>query len=130
MQPVTDERSLGDLFSELADETKTLISQELELAKTEMTEKAQHVGKSVAFLAAGGFVAYAGVLAILAAIILVLSQVIPTWVAALVVGVVVALIGYLVLQKGLRDLKTANLKPEKTMASLKESKEWITNEAR
>ena len=55
-----DDRSLGELFSELAQETSTLVRQEVQLAKTEMGQKASRVGKDVGFLAAGGAVAYAG----------------------------------------------------------------------
>ena len=78
----------------------------------------------------GGFVVYAGLLAIIAGIILVLGQVVPIWVAALVVGVIVALIGYLVVQKGLSDLKADRLKPQQTMASLRENKEWLQSQAK
>ncbi len=48
-----DERTLGELFSELAQETSTLVRQEVNLAKTEMSQKASRVGKDVGFLAAG-----------------------------------------------------------------------------
>jgi hypothetical protein len=130
MQEVMDERSLGELFSELKDQTSVLISNEMRLAKAEATQKGKQASKAAGFVAAGGFVVYAGFLAIIAGIILVLSQVVPMWVAALVVGVIVALVGYLVLQKGLSDLKADKLKPEKTMASLKEDKEWLQSQAR
>ena len=64
-----DERSLGDLFGELARELTALIRQEAALAKTEMGAKAAQIGKDVGFIAAGGAVAYAGLLGILAAVI-------------------------------------------------------------
>ena len=47
---VTEERSLGDLFSELAAETSTLVKQEVALAQTELIQKATVVGKNVGFL--------------------------------------------------------------------------------
>jgi hypothetical protein len=62
-----DDRTLGELFAELAQETTTLVRHEVNLAKVEMSEKASRAGKHVGFLAAGGAVAYAGLLAILAA---------------------------------------------------------------
>ncbi|MGE5601950.1 MAG: phage holin family protein [Nitrososphaerales archaeon] len=130
MRDVIDDRSLGDLFNELRDQTRTLISQEVRLAKTEAAQKGKQAGKAVGFLAVGGFVIYAGLLAIIAGIILVLGQVVPVWVAALVVGVIVALIGYLVLQKGLSDLKADKLKPEKTLATMRENKEWLQTQAK
>lgn len=130
MQPVTDERSLGDLFAELADETRTLISQELSLAKVEMSDKASQAGKSVGVLAIGGAVAYAGALAITAGIILLLATLMDDWLAALIVGVIVAVAGYMMIQKGMRDLKTQNLAPKKTMEGLKEDKEWVQNQVK
>ena len=130
MLPTTDERSLGQLFSELADETKTLVNQEMALVKAEATQKAKQAGKGVGFLAAGGFVAYAGLLAMIAGIILLVGRAVPMWVSALLVGLVVALIGYLIVQKGLNDLKAENLKPRQTAGSLKENKEWLQNQTR
>ena len=64
-----DDRSLGELFSELAQDTSTLVRKEVQLAKTEMSQKASRVGKDVGFLAVGGAVAYAGLLAVLAGVI-------------------------------------------------------------
>jgi hypothetical protein len=130
MREVVDERSLGDLFNELRDQTRTLISQEMRLAKAEAAQKGKQAGKAAGFVAVGGFVIYAGLLAIILGIILVLAQVVPVWVAALVVGVIVALIGYLVLQKGLSDLKADKLKPEKTLTTMKENKEWLQSQAK
>ncbi len=83
-----DNRSLGELFAELAQKTTTLVRHEVNLAKVEMGEKASRAGKHVGFLAAGGAVAYAGLLAILAAVIILLNDVMPLWLAALLVGVV------------------------------------------
>ncbi len=57
-QLVKEERSLGDLFSELATETSTLVRQEVALAQTELTQKATVVGKDVGFLVVGGAVGY------------------------------------------------------------------------
>jgi hypothetical protein len=87
-QMVKDERSLGDLFSELASETGTLVRQEVSLAQAELTKKATDVGKNVGYLVVGGAVAYAAALALIAALIIGLSYFIPAWAAALVVGVV------------------------------------------
>jgi hypothetical protein len=75
----SDERSLGDLFSELTHEITTLLRQEVTLAKTELSQKAAHVGRDVGFLLAGGAVAYAGLLALVAALIIGLGQAGLTW---------------------------------------------------
>jgi putative superfamily III holin-X len=124
------ERSLGELFSELARDTSTLVSQEITLAKIEMTQKASRVGKDVGFLAAGGAVAYAGLLAILAGIIVLLGQVIPIWLSALLVGLVVAGVGYFLVRKGLYALKREDLAPRQTIETLKEDQQWAKDQTR
>lgn len=73
--PDKQDRSIGELFSELASETSILIQQEIALAKVELTQKATHVGRSIGYLILGGAVAYAALLALLAAIIIVLANV-------------------------------------------------------
>jgi fatty acid desaturase len=130
MRGATEERSVGELFGMLADQTKTLVNQEVALVKAEASEKAKIAGKGVGFLAAGGFVAYAGLLAVIAGIILLVGQWVPMWVSALIIGIIVALVGYLLVQKGLNDLKAENLKPRQTAGSLKENKEWLQEQVR
>lgn len=125
-----EERSLGDLFSELTRETSVLVRKEIELAKTEMTDKATKAGKNVAALAVGGAVAYAGALALIAGVILLLGNAIPLWVSALIVGLVVAGIGYFLIQKGLTALKHIDMVPRQTIETLKEDKEWAKDQIR
>jgi len=116
----TDDRSLGDLFADLSRETTTLVRQEIKLASTEMTQKATRAGKDVGFLVAGGAVVYAGVLAILAAIVIGLGQAgLPWWLAALIVGVVVAGIGYVLIRRGLDNLKHEDMAPRQTIDTIK-----------
>ncbi len=123
-----EQRSLGDLFSELTRETSTLVRKELELAKTEMTDKATKAGKNIGFLAIGGAVAYAGLLALIGGIIVLLANAISLWVSALVVGLIVAVIGYALVQKGLTALKNLDLVPHQTIETLKEDKEWAKDQ--
>ena len=52
-----DDRSIGELIAELSRETTTLVRQELQLAKVEMSQKASRAGKNVGFLVVGGVVA-------------------------------------------------------------------------
>jgi tetrahydromethanopterin S-methyltransferase subunit G len=128
MQGRGDDRSLGELFSELSQETTTLIRQEVNLAKTEMSQKASRVGKDVGFMAAGGAVAYAGLLAIIAGVIALLGLVIPLWLSALLVGLVVAGLGYFLVRRGLDALKQEDLAPRETIQTLKEDKEWAKDQ--
>ena len=126
MATTKDERTLGEMFAELSRETRTLVHQELQLAKTELTEKASQMGKGAGLVAGGGLIAYGGLLAMIAAMVLVLIAIgLPPWAAALVGGVLAAGIGYLLIRSGLAALKPQNLTPRKTMETLKEDAQWL-----
>ena len=137
-QLVKEERSLGDLFSELAAETSTLVRQEVSLAQTELTQKATSVGKDVGFLVAGGAVGYTALLVILAAVVIGLTQLISSlsgwqiitsaWVAAAIVGLVVGIVAYMLVTSALTKLKNTELTPRQTVETLKEDAEWLKNQ--
>lgn len=118
------EPSLGKLFSNLAYDTRTLLIQEVALAKSEMSQKVSQGKRGATFLGIGGAIAYAGLLALIGAAIMALALFMPGWLAALIVGVVVAIVGYVLIQKGLNELKPEELKPTQTIESVKETKEW------
>jgi hypothetical protein len=121
---VRDDRSLGELFRDLVQELTTLVRQELNLAKTEMSHKAARAGMHAGFIAAGGAVAYAGLLALIAALIIGLAQAgLAWWLSALLVGVVVAGIGAFLVMRGIDALKHEDLAPRETMGTLQDLKE-------
>lgn len=119
-----DNRPLGELFKDLSHDTQKLINQEIELAKTEISEKVSRMLKDVASIAIGGFVAYTGVLVLVAAIVLALGKFLPLWASALIIGVIISGVGVFMLMKGLKHLKQARMTPEKTAESLKETAKW------
>jgi uncharacterized membrane-anchored protein YhcB (DUF1043 family) len=126
MATTKDERTLGEMFAELSRETRTLVQQELQLAKTELTEKASKLGKGAGLIVGGGLIAYGGLLAIIAAMVLITVALgVPPWVAALVGGVLAAGIGYLLIRSGLAALKPQELTPRKTIDTLKEDAQWL-----
>jgi hypothetical protein len=120
-----EEKPLGELFADLGREVSTLVRQEAALAKAELGQKASRVGSHVASLAAGGAVAYAGLLAIIAALIGLLSEAgLDWWASALIVGAVVGAIGGVLVMKGINALKSEDLAPRQTIESLKEDAQW------
>ena len=132
MQHSRGDTSLGELFGELTRQLTTLVRQELVLARTEMTHKAARVGKDIAFLAVGGAVLYAGGLALLAAVSLLLIEVVrwPWWLSALLVGLVVAGVGYFLVQRGRAALTREDLAPRETVEEINESAEWAKEQKR
>src|SRR5215207_918153 len=100
-----DERSLGDLFGDLSRQLSTLVRKEIELARTEVTTRAQSATVDVALMGVGGALAYAGLLVLLVALILLLVEAgWEPWLAALVVAVVVIGIGGTLVWRGREGL--------------------------
>ncbi len=131
VQQQKDDRSLGELFSTLSQETTTLVKQEVALAKTEISQKAAAVGKDIAFLIAGAVVAYAGFLALIATIVLALGQAgVTWWLAALAAGLVVVAIGGILAWEGLTNLKRESVVPQETVATLKEDAAWAKEQTK
>jgi uncharacterized membrane protein YqjE len=118
------DRSIGELFSELASDTALLIRQEVALAKVELTEKANRVGRNVGYLVLGGAVAYAALLALMAAIITLLASVMAWWISALVVAVLVGIIAAVLISKAMAALKKIDVAPRQTVETLKEDAQW------
>ncbi|CAN5700155.1 hypothetical protein BH24ACI4_BH24ACI4_34460 [soil metagenome] len=124
-----DNRSLGELFAELSRETGTLIRKEMELATREMTANLKQAGAQAGMVAAGGALAHAGLLVLLAAMVLGLAQLgITPWLAALIIGVLTVGVGYLLANRGLANLRRTNMTPVQTIETLKEDAKWTTGQ--
>jgi hypothetical protein len=125
----TDDRSLGELLSELSRETAQLVRKEVELATTEMTAKAKKAAAGAAVAAAGGAVVHAGLLVLLAAIVIGLAQSgIALWLSATLVAIVTMIVGYLLVNRGLGQLRRTNIVPKQTIETLKETATWTTRQ--
>lgn len=124
----TDTRSLGDLLRELTGETRTLVRQEIGLAQTEISEKVSEAGKDAASMGAGGAIAYAGFIVLAFGLALLLGTVMANWLAFVITGAAIAIIGYVMLQGGLTALKKANFSLQRTENTLREDKKWIKEE--
>jgi len=124
-----DNRSLGELFAELSRETGTLIRKEMELATREMTANLKQAGAQAGMVAAGGALAHAGLLVLLAAMVLGLAQLgIMPWLAALIIGLLTVGVGYLLANRGLANLRRTNMTPVQTIETLKEDAKWTTGQ--
>lgn len=121
-----DERSISALFGELSQDVALLVRQEAQLARTEMQQKLSRVTTDLVSLATGGVVALVGGLALTAALILLLVDPVGVepWLAALLVGALLAIAGWVMLQRGLKDLKRTDPTPRRTVESIKEDIQW------
>ncbi|MFO7964034.1 MAG: phage holin family protein [Desulfobacterales bacterium] len=122
------DNSLKQLFADLIEEIRSLIRNEINLAKAEMAEKTTSAVKNTVAVIIGGAVIYMGVLVLLAAVVFALSTVVSMWAAALIVGVVVTLAGIIAAMTGLKHLKQFNVVPEHTASALRDDKKWLKDE--
>jgi uncharacterized membrane protein YqjE len=115
------DRPTGELVKDLSTQVSTLVRQELELAKVELTAKGKQAGIGAGMLGGAGLFALYGVGALVATAILALATVVEGWLAALIVAVVLfALAGVLALMGRARARRAGPPVPEQTVATVKE----------
>jgi len=117
--------SFGELLGELANNSAALVRDEIELAKQEMREKVSVLRSGAVTIAVGGLLAFVALLTLTAAAVAGLAHVMDTALAALVVGVALAAVGGSIAFIGIGRLKRTSLKPQQTIETLEEDKEWL-----
>jgi uncharacterized membrane protein YqjE len=119
------ERPVSDLVKQLASQTSTLVRQELDLAKAEMTEKATIAGKGAGLIGGAAVVGLLAAGALTACLILVLSEAMDAWLAALIVAVVMGAVAAVLGLAGRNKVRqAAPAVPEQTVETVKEDVEW------
>jgi hypothetical protein len=119
MTPTQESRSIGELLRDLANDSTALIRQELTLARTEAQDKLQQSIVAVVEILAGALLAFAALIVLLDALVYGLTEAgIERWLAALIVGGIVAAIAFVLVRKGQNDLSATRLAPERTTANL------------
>lgn len=121
--PPSGSESTVSLLRRLVEDVSTLFQQELALATAEISNSISAAKRGLASMATGGAVLFGGFLVLLAAAVLGLSTVLVPWLAALIVGAVVALIGFVMVRAGASKLDPEALKPSRTQESLRRDKE-------
>jgi hypothetical protein len=125
------DRPVGELLRQLADETTTLVRQELELAKAEMAEKGKKAGIGAGMWGAGGVVGLLALGALTAFLILALDGAVPNWAAALIVAVAYGAIARVLYMLGKQRVDAAGKPvPEQTIDNVKEDVEWAKTRAK
>ena len=127
MSGVNESRPLPELIGGLANDISTLFRKEVELAKAETSEKVGQVIGGVELLLGGAVLALAALGVLLAAAVTALAAWFVSMgmgetgansLAAVIVGVIVAAVAWLLVSRGLAVLKGTNLKLERTATSL------------
>jgi hypothetical protein len=123
------ERPIGDLVKQLAGQTSTLVRQEIDLAKAEMAQKASTAGKGAGLLGGAAVVGLLAAGALTAFLILLLSEAMDAWLAALIVTVVMAAVAAALGLAGRNRIRAATPPmPEQTVETVKEDVEWAKNQ--
>ena len=123
-----DQRSTAELVKLAAEQISTLVRDELKLAQVELTEKGKRAGVGVGMFGGAGIVALYGVGALLAALIIGLAAVMPAWLSALLVGVVLLAVAGVLALMGKSQVKQAVPPvPQDAVASVKADINTITH---
>ncbi len=125
------DQSTGDLLKQLSDHTTTLVKQEIDLAKAELTEKGKKAGAGAGMFGGAGLFAIFAFAAVTTCIIAALESPLSLWLAALIVAVVYAVIAGVLALQGRNKVREAGPPvPEQAIASSKEDVEWAKTQAK
>ena len=121
-----EQESAGNLLGRLLTDASALARNTVQLAKAELHETTINVKAGIAEIAIGAAILLAGVLALLAAAILLLAQIMEAWAAALIVGGVLAIVGFIMVKAAKKKLEPRNLALDRTQDSLRRDAEVVT----
>lgn len=125
------DRSVAELMRQLSEQTSTLVRQEMELARTELTAKGKQAGIGIGMFGAAGIVGLYSAGALTAVLVLLLSKAMTGWLAALIVTVVYAAIaGILAVAGRSRVQRGVPPTPEQTVQTVKEDVQTIEERAK
>ncbi|MGB2636986.1 MAG: phage holin family protein [Candidatus Acidiferrum sp.] len=118
------QRSVSDVLQDIVGNLQQIIRNEFRLARVEIKEKAARAKQPATILASGVVIGLYGFGFLLLALVYALSIVIPTWLAALLVGVVLVIAAAILVASGCNALKQVDPVPEKTVQTVKENVQW------
>jgi len=119
------ERPIGEVAKNLTSDLSLLLRQEIELAKAEMAQKARTALPGLGLFGGAGVVALCAAGALTAFLVLVFSLFLPDWAAALIVGVAMAAVAFVLIRQGKERIADAGKPvPEQTIETVKEDVEW------
>ncbi|WP_404378952.1 phage holin family protein [Caenispirillum salinarum] len=126
----TTDRSIPELLRDLTNQYSQLMRDEFALMKAEMGQKVNQVSNGAVMLGVGAVLGLAALIFLLLAVTLALTNVVAPWLSALIVGGATLLVALIVINKGKSNLKTANLQPKRSMASVREDAQFTKEHAK
>lgn len=122
--------SVGQLVGQVTSDLSTLMRQEFELAKAEVTAEAKKASTGAGLLGGAGFAGYMAAIFASLTLMFLLDLLMPLWAAALIVTVLYGVVGYVLYSKGRTKMQTVDPKPRQTVETLKEDVQWAKNQTR
>jgi uncharacterized membrane protein YqjE len=117
-------RSVGAIVGDIAQDMSTLIRQEMDLAKTELKTEVTRAGKGAGMLGGAGAAGYLMLFFLSFALMYLLAEVMPLWIAAVATGVVWGIVAAVLALRGRMEMKQSNPQLPMTQQSLKEDVQW------
>ena len=121
------DRGIGELVKDLASQTSTLVRQEIQLAQAEVTQKGKVAGKGAGLLAGAAVFGLLALGALTAGLIALLDKAMATWVAALIVMALWAIVAFVLAKAGQKALQQATPPVPQTVETVKEDIRWAKN---
>lgn len=123
---MTPDKSAGAILNDALNRVSNLVRGEIDLARAELNENVNAAGVAIGMIVAAAVVALTALNVLTAAVVAALTELgIPGGWSALIVGVILAVVAYLLLQKGKSDLKLSSLAPTRTAANLKRDAQTV-----
>ena len=117
--------SWGELIGKVASQSVGLMRDEVALARSEIEQKLKTVQSAAAVVAIGGIMALIAALSVCAAVIIALAEYVGPWQSALIVGLILGMAAGVTIISGVNRFKRTSLKPEQTIETIEENKEWL-----
>jgi Putative Actinobacterial Holin-X, holin superfamily III len=124
------ERSVVDLVRDITGNAQEIMRSEIRLARTEIREEAVKAGKAGGLLAGGAVIGLFGLNFLFWSLIFGLSTWVPMSASALIIAIFLAIVAGVMVLAGRSRMKEVNVKPERTVNSLREGAEWLKNQTR
>jgi uncharacterized membrane protein YqjE len=118
------QRSVPEVLQDIVGNLQEIVRSEFRLAKTEIKEEAAKAAKPAATFGVGLVMGFYGIGFLLLASVYGLSTVMAGWLAALLVGAILAIVAIVLMSSSGKKLKLVNPTPDKTMRSLEENVQW------
>jgi putative superfamily III holin-X len=121
--------SLAEIIGGLAGDIQDLVRGEIALARSELDQKFHRILVAFIWLLGGALLGFAGLVVLLQALAALLAIVLPVWLSALVIGVVVVGMGAVFANSGLGMLSLKELSPDRTVANIQKDAHIVKEHA-